>query len=72
MTKFPDQAVAAAKAGVAHLGAPDGTVVDIAKEFMPCGQGVGAIHGLEPAADIVRNMVAEAERTIDRLMSIKR
>jgi len=71
LLKFPDQAIFAAKTGVAHLGAPDGTVVDIAREFMPCGQGVGAIHELEPAAKILHDMVAEAERTIDRLTSIR-
>ncbi|CAB4874662.1 unannotated protein [freshwater metagenome] len=46
--------------------------MDIAQEFMPCGQGVGAIHELEPAAKILHDMVAEAERTIDRLTSIRR
>ena len=33
-----------------------------AKEFFPCGQGVGAIHELVPAGDLVRRIVAEAER----------
>jgi enoyl-[acyl-carrier protein] reductase II len=69
---FPAQAVASARAGVNHLGAPSGTDVDIRKEFMPCGQGVGAIHGLVPAGDLVRSIVAEAEAVIDRIASIKR
>jgi len=69
---FPEQAIAAAKAGVAHLGAMAGTDVDISKEFMPCGQGVGAIRELQPAAAILHDMVAEAERTIDRLAALKR
>ena len=39
------------------------------REFYPCGQGVGAIHELEPAAgDAVTRMVAEAEAVIDRLV----
>lgn len=69
---FPAQAVASGRAGVNHLGAPSGTEVDVRKEFMPCGQGVGAIHELIPAGDIVRSMVAEAEAVIDRVASIKR
>lgn len=69
---FPQQAIAAAQAGVAHLGAPSGTEVDISKEFMPCGQGVGAIEGLVPAAELVALMMAEAERTIERIASIRR
>jgi hypothetical protein len=31
---------------------------------MPCGQGVGAITSLVPAAQIVRDIVAEAERVL--------
>ncbi|MBA3606848.1 MAG: nitronate monooxygenase, partial [Acidimicrobiia bacterium] len=63
---FPAQAFAAVKAGAAHLGAPPGTDVDLAREFMPAGQGVGAIDALVPAADLVRQMMAEAEQAIAR------
>jgi enoyl-[acyl-carrier protein] reductase II len=66
---FPAQAIAAVQAGVAHLGAPDGTVVDTSREFMPCGQGVGAIGSLVPAAEVVATMVVEAEAILDRLAS---
>jgi len=69
---FPAQALASGKAGVNHLGAPTGTVVDASREFMPCGQGVGAIDDLVPAGELVRQMMAEAERTIDRIMSVRR
>ncbi len=69
---FPAQAVVSAKAGVNHLGFPDGTVVDESKEFMPCGQGVGAIDSLVPAADLVHDMVADAERIIERLLGARR
>src|SRR4051794_20264368 len=58
---FPQQVLAARHAGASHLGATDGTEVDVAREFMPCGQGVGAIDALEPAGDLVRRIVAEAE-----------
>jgi enoyl-[acyl-carrier protein] reductase II len=63
---FPAQAVASAQAGVNHLGAPDGTAVDTGREFFPCGQGVGAIHELVPAGDLVRRIVEEAEAAIAR------
>lgn len=66
---FPDQAVASARAGVNHLGAPDGTEVDVDREFMPCGQGVGAIHELVPAGDLVHRMIDEAERSLARIDS---
>jgi len=51
---FPAQAGVSARSGVNHLGYPSGTVVEANKEFMPAGQGVGAIHELIPAGDIVR------------------
>ncbi len=69
---FPQQAIASGRAGVNHLGSPNGTVVDVNREFMPCGQGVGAITGLVPAGDLVREMMAEAERTLDRIASVRR
>lgn len=68
---FPAQAIASTKANVNHLGAPTGTEVDVTKEFMPCGQGVGAMNELVPAAELVQRMLAEAERTIDRLASVR-
>lgn len=64
LRKFPDQAIHAMKEGANHLGAPSDTVVDTDREFMPCGQGVGAITSLIPAAQIVRDIVAEAERVM--------
>jgi enoyl-[acyl-carrier protein] reductase II len=72
LEKFPQQAIASAKAGVNHLGFPDGTEVEVRREFMPCGQGVGAIDSLVPAAELVQLMMAEAERTIDRIASVRR
>jgi enoyl-[acyl-carrier protein] reductase II len=72
LEKFPQQAIASAKAGVNHLGFPDGTEVEVRREFMPCGQGVGAIDSLVPAAELVQLMMAEAERTIDRITSVRR
>jgi enoyl-[acyl-carrier protein] reductase II len=71
LAPFPEQAIRSMKAGVNHLGHPDGFVVDSSREFMPCGQGVGAIHELIPAGDIVRSVVAEAEATLDRLLNAR-
>jgi enoyl-[acyl-carrier protein] reductase II len=68
---FPEQAVFAARSGANHLGAGDGTEVDVEREFYPCGQGVGAIHGLERAGDLVRSIVAEADAVIERLSSVR-
>ena len=71
LQSFPAQAVASARAGVNHLGAADGTVVDVAREFMPCGQGVGAIDQLVPAATLVQQMVDEAERALRRIDAMR-
>ena len=62
----------ALQAGVNHLGGADGLQVDSSREFMPCGQGVGAINTLESAGDIVRGMVAEAERVMEQIASVRR
>ncbi len=66
LAPFPNQVAASARAGVNHLGAPDGTSVDTSREFFPCGQGVGAIHELVPAGELVRRMMDEAEQALAR------
>ncbi len=40
--------------------------VDPDREFMPAGQGVGAIDELVPAGELVARFVAEAEAALDR------
>jgi enoyl-[acyl-carrier protein] reductase II len=69
---FPAQGTVAYKAGVNHIAAPDGFDGDVRREFMPCGQGVGAIDELVPAGDLVRRFVAEAEAVIDRVAGLRR
>lgn len=64
---FPEQVLVSTRAGVNHLGWPDGTPVDPAREFYPAGQGVGAIHDLVPAGELVRRIVHEAERALAAL-----
>jgi enoyl-[acyl-carrier protein] reductase II len=68
---FPAQVAVSAKAGANHLGAADGTPTDPRREFYPCGQGVGGIDALEPAGDIVRRLVAEAEAVVDRMAAVR-
>ena len=68
---FPQQAIASMKAGVNHLGYPPGTTVDLNREFLPAGQGVGAIDAIVPAGDIVREMMREATETLERLSSLR-
>jgi enoyl-[acyl-carrier protein] reductase II len=68
---FPQQAIQSMKDGVNHLGAPPTTEVDVRTEFMPAGQGVGAIKELIPAGELVRMFVREAEETLDRLTSLR-
>jgi enoyl-[acyl-carrier protein] reductase II len=69
---FPAQAIASTRAGVNHLGAEDGTVVDVSKEFMPAGQGVGAITELVPAGELVAAIVRDAERTLEQIAAVRR
>ena len=69
---FPAQLVAAYRAGVNHLGQPPGTAVDRRREFFPAGQAAGGIAELVPAGELLGQMMAEAERTINRLMEVNR
>jgi len=68
---FPDQVRVSAKGDANHLGSPTGTVVDVTKEFMPAGQGAGAITELVPAGELVRTMVSQAEKIIERLAALR-
>jgi len=68
---FPQQAIKAMQDGAAHLGAPSGTDVDLKREFMPAGQGVGGIHELVPAGELVLRFVLEAEEALDRVAKLR-
>ena len=69
---FPAQAIASMQAGANHLGYPEGTAVDVKREFMPAGQGVGAITELVPAGVLVQRIIDEAEAIIERLQGVRR
>lgn len=71
---FPLQFIRSYEDGANNLGlgdeaAPD--AIDPDREFYPAGQGVGAIHELRPAGDLVREIVAEADDIIDRLAKLR-
>lgn len=68
---FPEMMLVSMQEGVLHLGGDESTPVDPERECYPAGQGVGAIDTLVPAGDIVRSVVAEAERTLDRLLTLR-
>ena len=51
---------------VGARGPPLGESFDPARTFMPAGQGVGLIHEIKPAAEIVRDIVREAEAVIEK------
>ncbi len=66
--KFPMQAIAAMQDGAMHLGGDETTEgVDPQRECYPAGQGVGGIRDVEPAGDIVRRIVDEADAVLARL-----
>ena len=65
---FPEQLGRSMGDGAFHLGAgPDEPGIDPERECYPTGQGVGAIEGLVPAAELVRRFVDEADEALERL-----
>jgi enoyl-[acyl-carrier protein] reductase II len=64
---FPMQVLKSASEGANHLGGDEATPdVDPEREFMPAGQGVGAIDELVPAGELVERFVREAEEALGR------
>jgi enoyl-[acyl-carrier protein] reductase II len=69
---FPNQMGRSVTDGALHLGADEDTPgVDPDKECYPAGQGVGAIHGLIPAGELVGRFVADAEAVLDRIALVR-
>src|SRR5882757_7723791 len=64
LTKFPEQMTRAIQANALHLGGDEDSNVDPDKECYPAGQGVGAMHEIIPAGDLVRQIVDEAEHAL--------
>lgn len=69
---FPGQVIKSMTDGANHLGADESAEgVDPDREFMPAGQGIGAIEELVPAGDLVRRFVSEAEATLERVAALR-
>ena len=55
-----------------HLGGDEQTAgVDPDKECYPAGQGVGAIHDVVPAGELVHRIVAESEEALERVAPLR-
>lgn len=69
---FPGQVIRSMTDGANHLGGDESTEgVDPDREFMPAGQGIGAIDELVPAGELVRRFVSEAEATLERVAALR-
>jgi enoyl-[acyl-carrier protein] reductase II len=70
--KFPAQAILSTQAGV--MGGIGGQIDGLTRErsAFAMGQGAGAIHSVKPAAEIIRDMVEEAEDVIARMARLTR
>lgn len=63
---FPMQVMYSAQQGVMdYMGVGRGA--DPERSFMPAGQGMGMIHEMKPAGDVVREIIGEAEQVLQRL-----
>lgn len=69
---FPEQVVRTVQAGVNNLGASAEVHADPAREFMPCGQGVGAIERITPAREVVAQIMGQAREVLERLGDVAR
>jgi enoyl-[acyl-carrier protein] reductase II len=64
---FPEQILVSTSEGFMNLPlGDDARGVDPERECYPAGQGIGAIHELVPAGELVRRFVEEAERALDQ------
>jgi enoyl-[acyl-carrier protein] reductase II len=71
LERFPGQLGRSMAEKAFHLGGDATTVeVDPTRECYPAGQGVGAIHELLPAGDLVHRFVAEATDALARATAV--
>ncbi len=64
---FPEQMIVSSTGGFLHLPqGDDATGVDPERECYPCGQGVGSIDEIVPAAELVQRFVDEADAALHR------
>lgn len=72
LAPFPAQFLRSMEDGANHLGlGPEAEDIDLDREFLPAGQGVGAIDELVPAGELVRRFVAEATAVLDRVAALR-
>ncbi len=62
--RFPEQIVESLTTGLLNYAEPEG--IDVNRTCMPAGQGIGAIHDIVPARQIVEGMVAQAAEVMER------
>jgi len=71
--RFPAQLTRSIGDSAIHLGGDETTPgVDPSLECYPAGQGVGALHELVPAGELVRRFMAEAEIAVAQLNDFAR
>ena len=69
---FPEQLMVASAGGFLNLPlGDDAPNVDPERECYPAGQGIGAIHDLVPAGELVHRFVEEAERALDQAQAAR-
>jgi enoyl-[acyl-carrier protein] reductase II len=69
---FPNQMARSFSDNALHLASdPDVADIDVDKECYPAGQGAGAIGQLTPAADIVAELVTDAEAALARVDALR-
>jgi enoyl-[acyl-carrier protein] reductase II len=67
---FPAQVGVSIQEGVMdYMGVGRGT--DPERTFMPAGQGMGLIREIKPAAEVVRDVMREAEETLEELSRLR-
>jgi enoyl-[acyl-carrier protein] reductase II len=71
LQRFPAQVGRSMNDSAFHLGGDETTEVDPDKECYPAGQGIGAIHEIVPAGELVQRFVTEAADALDRLASLR-
>jgi enoyl-[acyl-carrier protein] reductase II len=67
LERFPSQLARSINDKAFHLGGDTNTPgIDTSIECYPAGQGIGAIHQLVPAAELVRRFVEDATAALER------
>jgi enoyl-[acyl-carrier protein] reductase II len=68
---FPMQMIHSMKQGVMDYMGAGGRDADPDRTFRPAGQGMGLIREIKPAADVMRDLVAETEAATARLRALE-